>query len=124
MLFESSALNRQVVRFSRILLVATLLLSCSLLVLAQTTVGTGSITGTVTDPQDAVVSGAKVAITNTQTGREISLTTNAAGAFNSGALSPGTYKVQIAAKGFNTVSIPLTVQVGNGAGTIEEAERE
>ena len=112
---EISSLNRYAIRFTRVLLVAMLVLSCSLFVVGQTTISTGSITGVVTDPQDAVVSGAKVMVTNTQTGREINLTTNAAGSFNSGALAPGSYKVQISAKGFNTMSIPLTVQVGNTA---------
>ena len=36
---------------------------------AQSTVGTGSITGMVTDPTGAVVSGAKVIITNIGTGQ-------------------------------------------------------
>jgi len=85
------------------------------MLMAQTTVGTGSIVGTVTDPQDAVVSGAKVTITNTQTGQVSALTSNAAGSFNSGSLAPGQYKVQISAKGFSSLSIPVTVQVGNTA---------
>src|SRR5215467_13205601 len=66
----------------------------------QTTVGTGSIVGTVTDQSGAVVSGAKVGIANQATGQTIDVTTNSAGAYNSGALSPGTYKVQISSKGF------------------------
>jgi len=83
--------------------------------LAQTTGSTGSIVGTVTDPSDAVLSGAKVSIVNTATGRAFDLTTNSAGAYASGALAPGTYKVQISVKGFDTVSVPTTVQVGNAS---------
>jgi len=98
-----------------IILLGVLLLTTGLL-WAQTTVGTGSITGTVTDAQDAVVSGAKVVITNTATGQVINLTTNASGAYNSGALPSGQYKVQISAKGFSSVSMPVTVQVGNTSG--------
>ena len=45
------------------LAVASFLLLWSGVLMAQTTVATGSISGTVTDPQDAVVSGAKVTIT-------------------------------------------------------------
>ena len=67
---------------------------------AQTTVGTGSIVGTVSDPSDAVISGAKVTITNSATGQVIELTTNSSGSFNSGALIPGNYKSQISAPGF------------------------
>ncbi|MGD0183086.1 MAG: carboxypeptidase-like regulatory domain-containing protein, partial [Terriglobales bacterium] len=59
------------------------LMSCSLVGLAQTTVGTGSIVGTVTDPSSAVLGGAKVTITNLATGHVMTLTTNSSGAFNS-----------------------------------------
>ncbi|MGE5205333.1 MAG: carboxypeptidase regulatory-like domain-containing protein [Chlamydiota bacterium] len=81
--------------------------------LAQTTVGTGSIVGTATDPSGAVVRGAKVAITNVATGQVVSTATNSSGAYNSGALVPGNYKVQVSAKGFSSVSLPVTVLLGN-----------
>jgi Carboxypeptidase regulatory-like domain len=82
---------------------------------AQTTVGSGSIVGTVTDPTAAVVSGAKVLITNVGTGQAINLTANPSGTFASGPLAPGTYKVQVSAKGFSSVSETITVEVGNTA---------
>jgi Carboxypeptidase regulatory-like domain len=90
-------------------------LFCSASLLAQTTVGTGSIVGTVTDQSGAVVSGARVSITNTATGQTLELTSNPTGAFNSGSLSPGTYKVNVASKGFSTLSTTTSVQVGNTA---------
>jgi len=102
-----------VVRFTVVLAVVLALLSTQ--AFAQTTVGTGSIVGTVTDPSGAVVSGAKIAVTNTATGQNIDLASNSAGAFNSGPLSPGNYRVQISNKGFSTVSTVTTVQVGNTA---------
>jgi len=80
---------------------------------AQTTVGTGSITGTVTDPTGAAVSGAKVVITNTGTGQALNLATNAGGAYASGSLDPGTYRVQVSAKGFSSVNETIGVEVGN-----------
>ncbi len=95
-----------------VLLVSALAVSLS----AQTTISTGSIQGTVTDPSGALVGGAKVTITNKATGQIIDLTTNSAGTYNSGALTPDDYKVQIAAKGFNSVSLSVTVQVGNTSG--------
>ena len=95
-------------------LLATLM-SCSLVGVAQTTVGTGSIVGTVTDPSAAVLSGAKVTITNLATGHVMTLTTNSSGAFNSGALIPGDYKVQVGARGFRQMEMPVTVLVGNTA---------
>jgi hypothetical protein len=88
-------------------------LACPLL--AQTTIGTGSIVGTVSDPSGAVISGAKVTITNVATGQVIDLTTNASGAFHSGALVPGNYKAQLSAKDFSAVAVPVTVLVGNTA---------
>jgi hypothetical protein len=96
-------------------LVSAFVLLSSVLLQAQTTVGTGSISGTVTDPSGAVVDGATVAITNGATNQVISLTSNSAGGFNSGALVPGTYKVQVSVKGFSRVSQTVTVQVGNTA---------
>ena len=92
-----------------------LLLAFPLSVLAQTTVGTGSIVGIVSDPTGAVVPGARVTVTNLGTGRRIDLTTNSAGAFNSGALVPGNYQTKVTARGFNAVETRVVVQVGNTA---------
>ena len=86
-------------------------ITCSLP--AQTTVGTGSIVGIVNDPSDAVIRGATVTITNVATKQVIELTTNSAGWFNSGALSPGTYKTMVVAKGFGSTEVAVTVWVGN-----------
>src|SRR6202008_466818 len=51
----------------------------------------------------------------TGTNQTVNLTSNSAGAFSSGPLDPGNYKVQVSAKGFSTVSQTVTVQVGNAA---------
>ena len=83
--------------------------------MAQTTVGTGSIIGTVVDPTGAVVDNARVTVTNVDTGQAINLSTNASGAYNSGALIPGNYRVRVAAKGFATAELGLVVLVGNTA---------
>lgn len=45
------------------------------MLIAQTTVGTGSIVGMVSDPSGAVINGAKVTITNAATGQVIELIT-------------------------------------------------
>src|ERR1700680_2311107 len=82
---------------------------------AQTTVGTGSIVGTASDPSSAVISGAEITITNLATGQLTHLFTNSSGSFNSGALIPGDYKTRLSAKGFSTVEMSLTVLVGNTA---------
>jgi carboxypeptidase family protein len=78
---------------------------------AQTTISTGSIQGTVTDPSGAVVSGAKVMVRNKETSQTSETMTNSSGSFASGALNPGNYAVRIEARGFRTLEMPLTVQV-------------
>jgi hypothetical protein len=94
-------------------LVTSSILVCPLF--AQTTVGTGSIVGNVTDPSSAVISGAKVTITHVATGQVTTVTTNSSGAYNSGALLPGDYRVLVSARGFSQVETPVTVLVGNTA---------
>jgi hypothetical protein len=86
---------------------------CSLF--AQTTVGTGSIVGTISDPSTAVITGAAITITNVANRQVVHLVTNTAGYFNSGALVPGGYKVRVSAKDFSSAEVSLTVLVGNTA---------
>jgi len=89
------------------------LLAFAPLIYAQSSVSAGSISGTVTDQSGATVPNAPVTITNTATGRVINLTTNGSGAYNTPALDPGQYTIKVTAKGFQTTSQPVTVQVGN-----------
>jgi carboxypeptidase family protein len=91
------------------LLVSVFMLSAAL---AQTTISTGSIQGAVVDASNAVVSGAKVTITNRGTSKVLTTTTTSAGTYVSGALLPGQYIVRVEVQGFKTVEIPTTVQVG------------
>jgi Carboxypeptidase regulatory-like domain len=79
---------------------------------SQATVGTGGIEGTVTDPQAAIVAGATVVITNKATGQVINTTSNASGAYSSGALFPGIYSVRVEAQNFKTYETSLTVVIG------------
>jgi hypothetical protein len=79
---------------------------------AQTTISTGSIQGTITDPSGAVVPGVKITISSKATGQVINLVSSSSGAYNSGALIPGDYVVKVEAAGFRTVLLPVTVQVG------------
>jgi Carboxypeptidase regulatory-like domain len=65
---------------------------------AQT--GRANISGTVTDSQGAVVSGARVTATNTATGVETSTTTNASGVYSLLQLIPGTYNVKVTKESF------------------------
>ncbi len=111
-----SAAVRKLTRILALLLATVLaLLSLAHPLLAQTTVGTGSIVGGVSDASGAVVTGAQITITDVATGQVIHLTTNSSGTFNSGPLVPGDYKTRISARGFNSVEVPTTVLVGNTA---------
>jgi carboxypeptidase family protein len=113
-----SAAPRKFTRvFACLLAAASAFLTVNYPLFAQTTVGTGSINGMVSDPSRAVVSGAEVTITNVATGGVITLTTNSSGLFNSGALIPGNYKARVSYKGFRTAEVSLTVLVGNTATT-------
>ena len=98
---------------ARILSCAALSLSFPHLLAAQATIGTGSIVGTVSDPTSAVISDAKVTITNVATGQLTYVSTNSSGSFNSGALVPGDYKTLISAKEFRSAEAAVTVLVGN-----------
>ncbi|HWK31989.1 MAG TPA: TonB-dependent receptor [Terriglobales bacterium] len=60
----------------------------------------GRILGTVTDSSGAVVAGAKVTITNPDTGLTRSLTTTDAGDYVAPALPPGNYQVTVEAPNF------------------------
>ena len=82
---------------------------------AQNSISTGNILGTVTDPTGAVIASAKVKITDKATGRELDLTTNGSGAYDSGPLTPGEYDVRVEASGFSASHLTLTVLVGNTA---------
>src|SRR5467141_50499 len=100
---------RAALRFC-LVLAAILALTCMAL-LAQTTISTGSIQGTVMDASGAVLSGAKVTITNKATAQSITTTTNASGTYTSGALTPAQYEVRVESKGFKTQTQTVTVQL-------------
>ena len=61
----------------------------------------GTIVGHVTDPSGAVVVGAKVTVTNSDTGVKSDYTTNSSGDYNAPALNPGNYTVSVEAQGFS-----------------------
>jgi len=72
----------------------------------------GSIAGTVTDPNGAVLSGVKVTVTSQETGAATEVTTNDIGYYRVPFLRPGLYDVRIEAPGFQaTVLKDIDVQV-------------
>jgi hypothetical protein len=77
---------------------------------------TGALTGTVTDPSGAVISGATVTLTSISTGQVRSVVTDSAGYYQFGLLAPGNYKVSFSASGFKTVDVPsITINATNTA---------
>src|SRR6476469_2254370 len=99
----------------KMLLLLLLILTIANLNLAgwsQSTVSTGSIQGTVTDPNGAVIPNAAIGITNQATKQSVKLTSSSTGTFASGALQPGQYEVRVTADKFQTQVMTLTVQVG------------
>ena len=79
---------------------------------AQVSLSTGSLSGTVTDPQGAAVPNAKVIITNKDTGSSQVVTTNSTGFFTSGGLAPGQYAIKVQSPNFKTFQTSAAVQVG------------
>src|ERR1035437_5681295 len=67
---------------------------------AQTTFG--SMTGVVTDPSGAAVPSAQITVVNQDTGFTRRQTTSLAGVYTVADVVPGTYRVRIEGKGFNT----------------------
>ena len=64
----------------------------------------GDITGTVKDPTGAVLSGAAVAVKNTNTGITKASTTNGSGQYRFSLLQPGNYTITVTAPGFQSGS--------------------
>ncbi len=84
---------------------------CSKVAQAQTWT-TGAISGVVTDPSGAVIPGATVRVTSIATGAVRIVTTGSDGAYLVDLLTPGPYKVHVAAKGFAAKDVgPISVQV-------------
>src|SRR5262247_4064166 len=84
--------------------------------LAQSQLGAGSISGTVSDSNGAVIPGATVRITNVGTGLVRTLTTSDSGQFSAPALPVGEYAARVEKTGFATLEQKgLVVNVGGTA---------
>jgi hypothetical protein len=74
----------------------------------------GNISGTVTDAQKAVISGAKVVVANTGTGTSTALTTNVSGYYEAPLLLPGEYQVTVESAGFKkSIRSGITLSIGD-----------
>src|SRR5215813_1457849 len=117
-----------------VLIVAAFLVGCCAMFSASASAQAvyGSIAGTVIDQSGGVVADAKVTITDTGRNVVYNTTTNTSGAFVQSHLIIGTYRVQVEAPGFKTVSeervevavdtvhtLDVTMQPGDVKQTIE-----
>jgi len=85
--------------FIRAFVLAVLMAALGSNIFAQST---ASLNGTVTDATGAVVANAKVVATNQATGVESATQTDTAGAYLYSSLPIGTYRIQVAAQGFQS----------------------
>ncbi|CAN5515208.1 hypothetical protein BH20ACI3_BH20ACI3_08920 [soil metagenome] len=87
---------------TKALVVIAMVFGLALIAQAQTSRGT--VSGTVADQAGAVISGATVTLTNTETTLSRTAVTNDAGFYRFDAVDLGTYSVSIASSGFGTVT--------------------
>jgi hypothetical protein len=80
-------------------------------ILAQQ-LGSGIISGEVSDPQNAVVRNAHVIVVQKSTGMDRKTTTNAAGLFALNNLTPGAYELTVTAAGFGDYVKTIQLEVG------------
>jgi len=81
---------------------------------AQSQLGTGAISGTVTDPSGKIVTDANVTVTNTGTGMVRTAVTTGAGTFTVPVLPTGEYQIRVEKAGFSTLEQKgLIVNVGS-----------
>ncbi|HET9183030.1 MAG TPA: carboxypeptidase regulatory-like domain-containing protein [Candidatus Angelobacter sp.] len=77
----------------------------------------GSISGTATDPQGAVLPGAQVKATNLATGAAYTTKSDNSGLFRFSLIPAGEYKVEVSATGFNTAVLGnVVVAAGRDSG--------
>jgi Carboxypeptidase regulatory-like domain len=82
---------------------------------------TGSISGVVTDPSGAVVTGASVVAVDAQTGVRTTATTDAKGFYSLPALPVGTYQVRVSQTGFKSYTRTGLVVDANSALRVDVA---
>src|SRR5688572_17234297 len=103
-------------RFTQILIVVAALMMAQIAIQAQTT---GSIAGTVTDPNGSVVPGAAVSVKG-EGGQDYSVVTNDSGTFRIPSVQNGIYVVTVKASGFKTLTV-TNVKVDVGTPTTVDA---
>ncbi|MGA7886837.1 MAG: TonB-dependent receptor [Acidobacteriaceae bacterium] len=112
-------------------LLPVLLLAAPRAAFSQATTA-GSLSGTITDPSEAVIPGATVTITKPDTGYTQTVTSSSAGGYIFPDLQAGQYTLRVSAKGFSVaevahvlvltgraLSLNVTMKVGAATQTVE-----
>jgi Carboxypeptidase regulatory-like domain len=121
-IYDQSKMERRMntkLRFFAVLFAVTLALAWNIPSVGQ--VLKGSISGTVVDPQGAVVSGATVKATNVETGVVNTTTSDSSGLFRLNLIPTGSYTIEVGATGFKTASqkgVVVTAGSDSGVGAI------
>src|SRR5262249_748858 len=96
----------------------------------------GTVSGTVVDPDNAVVKDARVVLQNSVTGYKRTATTDTTGAFHFTDVPPNNYQLTITMEGFNTATQSVAVRTSapidvngslpfsGGSGTVEITSSE
>jgi iron complex outermembrane recepter protein len=69
----------------------------------------GQVSGTIKDPDQSVVSGAVVTLSNTHTPTPLQATTNDSGQYAFTSVAPGTYRLEAHKPGFVTAAVPSVI---------------
>jgi Carboxypeptidase regulatory-like domain len=95
------------------LLARFLFLACAFASVSFAQTPGGSIIGTVTEKHSGPLAGARVSVSNVQTGSSVSVSTDVNGQFTAENLPAGAYKVSISANGLVTQEVKVAVKVGH-----------
>ncbi len=110
---------------------ALLFLCAASAALAQSLGNAGTVSGTITDPNSAVVSGAAVKIRNAVTGFERATTTDANGTYSFQNVPPNNYQISVSANGFQNAAqnivvrnsvpmqIPISLTISGNTATVD-----
>ncbi len=101
------------------------------IVFGQALGGAGSVSGVVSDADNAVVAGAEITLSNSVTGFSRTVTTDAQGNYSFANVPPNIYTIRVTASGFRPlaqglpvrtsvpINLPLTLTVGEATATVD-----
>ncbi len=102
--------QRNIVQISFAFLILFSVILVASVPLAAQALNAGTVTGVVTDPNNAVVPNATVTIANAVTGYTRTTNTDAEGAFRFSNVPPNNYQLKASAPGFSSEQQSLTVR--------------